>query len=93
MKAFYVIGLTVYEAQSHAMRLKKEHRGHQVRILSAEQVGYGALRGLSGEGVEITVLPRVWQHPSAMSLGIELGVLEERGVRVITSINEGDEPA
>jgi hypothetical protein len=89
---FYIIGLTVSEAQGHAMRMKKEHQGHSVRIMSVDSALHGALRGLHGSDIEITVLPRAWEHRRAMAFGLEIGHLEEAGVRVITPTqNQGEQ--
>jgi hypothetical protein len=85
---FYIIGLNVNDAQGYAMRMKKEHQGQSVRILSVDSALHGALRGLRGDDVEITVLPRAWEHRRAMAFGLEIGHLEEQGVRVISPTEE-----
>lgn len=88
MKHHIIVGLTVKEAQGYAMRCKDEHRGHRVEILSVESVRCGALKGLGGDRVEVIVLPRAWGHRSAITLGLEVEVLEQRGVRVTTPDTE-----
>jgi hypothetical protein len=81
---YYIVGLNFAEAQGYAMRFKEEHRGKQVRVLTVEGVRGGALRGLGGEDTEVIILPRAWGHSSAITLGLEAEVLEQRGVRVTT---------
>lgn len=88
MKHHIIIGLNHREAQSYAMRFKEEHRGHRVELRSVDSVKGGCLRGLAGDHVEIIVLPRAWGHEAAITLGLEVEVLEQRGVRVVTADEE-----
>lgn len=81
---YFIVGFNVREAQGYAMKMKGEHRGHQVRVLSVEQVQHGALRGLSGDTVEVVVLPRAWNHPKAVTLGLHVDQCERLGVKVTT---------
>ena len=85
MNTHYIVGFTARDAQDYAMRFKEQHRGHEVRILSVEQVGFGGLRGLSGESSEVIVLPRAWEHRKAVTLGLHIDEVERRGVRVTTA--------
>lgn len=85
MNTHYIVGFTARDAQDYAMRFKEEHRGHQVRILSVEQVQHGGLRGLSGDTAEVIVLPRAWEHQRALTLGLHIDEVERRGVTVTTA--------